>query len=79
MLAPNDPSKYIKMICIESTEYVDHVWGNCSLVKGQSYDVLPEIIEGYVLVKFRNGLCPHEIKYLKTISDIRDEKLDNIF
>lgn len=66
------------MICIENKEFIDLVWGNCSLVKGQSYDVLPDI-EGYVLVKFRNGLCPHEIKYLKTISDIRDEKLDNIF
>lgn len=77
MCAPKDPSKYIQMICVESYELNDKVWGNCSLIKGKSYDVL-EDTDGYVLVRFGNGLCPYEIKYLKTVSDIRDEKINNI-
>jgi len=38
MQAPKDPSRFTKMICVESL--TDRVWGNCSLIEGESYDVL---------------------------------------
>jgi len=82
MQAPKDPTNYIKMICVESIEFTDRVWGNCSLVEGQSYDVLIEEhrqnVDGWYLVKFGTGLCPHKSKYLKTESEIRDEKINDI-
>jgi hypothetical protein len=82
MLAHKDPEKYIKMICIESIEFVDRVWGDCSLIKDQSYDVLIDAkqnhVDGWYLVKFGTGLCPHKSKYLKTEAEIRDEKLNDI-
>ena len=81
MQAPKDPTNYIKMICVESIEITDRVWGNCSLVEGQSYDVLLEHrqnVDGWYLVKFGTGLCPHKSKYLKTEAEIRDEKINDI-
>ena len=82
MQAPKDPTNYIKMICVESIEFTDRVWGNCSLVEGQSYDVLIEEhrqnVDGWYLVKFGTGLCPHKSKYLKTEAEIRDEKINDI-
>lgn len=80
MQAPRDPSKFTKMICIESFNFVDVVWGNCSIIKGQSYDILIESSWSpqYYLVKFGTGLCPHEVKRLKSESEIRDEKLNDI-
>lgn len=80
MQAPKDPTRFIKMICIESMEFVDKVWGDCSLIKGQSYDVLIDnkMYEEFYLVKFGTGLCPHQSKYLKTEAQIRDEKLESI-
>ena len=80
MQAPRDPTKFIKMICVESIEFTDRVWGDCSLIKGQSYDVLIESnwSPQYYLVKFGTGLCPHEVKRLKSESEIRDEKLNDI-
>lgn len=82
MLAPKDPEKYIKMICVESIEFIDKVWGNCSLVKGNSYDILIEDVQdqvdGWYLVKFGTGLCPHKSKYLKTEAEIRDERINDL-
>lgn len=82
MLAPKDPTRFIKVICIESIELVDRVWGDCSLIKGQSYDVLIDAkqnhVDGWYLVKFGTGLCPHQSKYLKTEAQIRDEKIQSI-
>jgi hypothetical protein len=40
MQAPKDPSRFTKMICVESIELTDRVWGNCSLIEGESYDIL---------------------------------------
>jgi hypothetical protein len=82
MLAPKDSEKYIKMICIESIDNIDKVWGNCSLIKGNSYDILIEgnekHLDDWYLVKFGSGLCPHKSKYLKTEAEIRDEIIDNL-
>ena len=80
MQAPKDPTKFIKMICVESFSFIDVVWGDCSLIEGQSYDVLIEShwSPTYYLVKFGTGLCPHEVKRLKSESQIRDEKLNDI-
>jgi hypothetical protein len=82
MLAPKDPEKYIKMICIESIEFVDHVWGDCSLVKGNTYEILIDAkqnhVDGWYLVKFGNGLCPHKVQYLKTEAEIRDTRLNDL-
>ena len=82
MLAPKDPTNYIKMICLETIELIDRVWGNCSLVEGETYDVLIEAkqnhVDGWYLVKFGTGLCPHKSKYLKTEAEIRDEKINDI-
>ncbi len=82
MLAPRGPEKYIKMICVESIEFIDKVWGNCSLVKGNSYDILIEDVQdqvdGWYLVKFGTGLCPHKSKYLKTEAEIRDERINDL-
>lgn len=82
MQAPKDPTNYIKMICVESIEFTDRVWGNCSLVEGQSYEVLIDAkqnhVDGWYLVKFGTGLCPHKSKYLKTEAEIRDEKINDI-
>ena len=72
MLAPKDRDKYIKMICVESIEFVDKVWGDCSLIKGNTYEVLIDAkqnhVDGWYLVKFGTGLCPHR----------SDERLDNL-
>ena len=82
MQAPKDPSKFTKMICIETIELTDRVWGDCSIIKDQPYDVLIEAkqnhVDGWYLVKFGTGLCPHKSKYLKTEAEIRDEKLNDI-
>jgi hypothetical protein len=82
MQAPKDPTNYIKMICLETIELTDRVWGNCSLVEGETYDVLIEAkqnhVDGWYLVKFGTGLCPHKSKYLKTEAEIRDEKINDI-
>jgi hypothetical protein len=82
MQAPKDPTRFSKMICVESIEFTDRVWGNCSLIKGETYDVLIDAKQNHVdvwyLVKFGTGLCPHKSKYLKTEAQIRDEKLNDI-
>jgi hypothetical protein len=82
MQAPKDPTRFIKMICVESIELTDRVWGDCSLIEGETYDVLIEArqnhVDGWYLVKFGTGLCPHKSKYLKTEAEIRDEKLSEI-
>ena len=82
MLAPKDPQKYIKMICIESINFVDHVWGDCSLIKGNNYNVLIDAkqnhLDGWYLVKFGTGLCYHKSKYLKTEAEIREEKINDL-
>jgi len=81
MQAPKDPTRFIKMICVEPIEFTDRVWGNCSLIKDETYDVLIETenrVDGWHLVKFGTGLCPHKSKYLKTEAEIRDEKLNDI-
>ena len=82
MLAPRDSTRFTKMICIESIEFIDSVWGNCSLVEGESYDILIDAkqnhVDGWHLVKFGTGLCPHKSKYLKTEAEIRDEKINDI-
>lgn len=90
MQAPKDPTRFIKMICVESTEnlslfpilFTDRVWGDCSLIEGQSYDVLIDAkqnnVDGWYLVKFGTGLCTHKSEYLKTEAQIRDEKINDI-
>ena len=82
MQAPKDPSRFTKMICVESIELTDRVWGNCSLIEGESYDILIDEKQNHFddwhLVKFGTGLCPHKSKYLKTYAQIRDEKLNDI-
>jgi hypothetical protein len=81
MQAPKDPTRFIKMICVEPIEFTDRVWGNCSLIKDETYDVLIETenrVDGWYLVKFGTGLCPHKSKHLKTEAEIRDEKLNDI-
>ncbi len=82
MQAPKDPTRFIKMICVESIELTDHVWGDCSLIEDQSYEVLIDAkknhVDSWYLVKFGTGLCPHKSKYLKTEAQIRDEKLNDI-
>ena len=83
MQAPKDPTKFTKMICVESVSLIDSVWGNCSLIEGESYDILlidekENLFVDWHLVKFGTGLCPHRSKYLKTESQIRDEKLNDI-
>lgn len=81
MLSPKN-GEWIKMICIESIEFVDIVWGDCSLIKGNSYRILVEdesrSVDGYYLVEFVGGLCPHQSKYLKTEAQIRDEKINDL-
>ena len=82
MLAPRGTDKYIKMICVESIEFIDKVWGNCSLIEGNTYDVLIDAkqnhVDGWYLVKFGTGLCPHKSKYLKTEAEIRDERINDL-
>jgi len=79
MQAPKDPSRFTKMICVESIELTDRVWGNCSLIEGESYDILIDEkqnhVDGWYLVKFGTGLCPHKSKYLKTEAQIRTKNL----
>lgn len=80
ILAPKN-GKFIKLLCIESFEFVDDVWGNCSIVKDEMYDILPDSTNdelGYVFVRFRGGLCPHDAKYFKSLSEMRDDKLNEI-
>ena len=78
MQAPRD-AKFTKMICIESFALFDEVWGDCSIVEGQSYDVLleSESTEFY-MVRFERGICPHKTKMFKSEAEIREEKIDNI-
>ena len=79
MQAPRD-AKFTKMICIESFALSDKVWGDCSIVEGQSYDVLleSESTEFY-MVRFERGkFCPHKAKMFKSEAEIREEKIDNI-
>ncbi len=82
MQAPKDTTRFIKMICVESVSLIDSVWGNCSLIEGESYDILIDAkqnhVDGWYLVKFGTGLCPHKSKYLKTGAQIRDEKINDI-
>lgn len=82
MQAPKDPTRFTKMICVESFSLIDSVWGNCSLIEGESYDILIDAKQNHVddwyLVKFGTGLCPYRSKYLKTEAQIRDEKLNDI-
>ena len=82
MQAPKDPTKFIKKICVESIDFIDVEWGDCSLIEGETYDVLIDAkqnhVDGWYLVKFGTGLCPHKSKYLKTEAEIRDEKLNDI-
>lgn len=79
MLSPKN-ANWVKMICIESIEFVDKVWGDCSLIKGKSYKILVEdnSMDVYYLVEFNGGLCPHQSKYLKTEAQIRDEKINDL-
>ena len=67
---------------VESFSLIDSVWGNCSLIEGNSYDILIDEkqnhFDDWYLVKFGTGLCPHKSKYLKTEAQIRDEKLTDI-
>lgn len=78
MQAPRD-AKFTKMICIESFALSDEVWGDCSIVEGQSYDVLlePESTE-FCMVRFERGICPHKTKMFKSEAEIREEKINNI-
>lgn len=77
MLAPRNG--YTKAICIKSKELIDKVWGNCSITEGETYNLLTETInDKYVLVKIRNGLCPHYRSYFKTTFEIREDKLNSL-
>lgn len=77
MLAPKNG--YTKAICIKSFEFHDKVWGNCSVIEGQSYELLTNTLDDkYVLVKIRNGLCPHYRVNFKTTLDIREDKLNTL-
>lgn len=79
--APKDNSKYIKLQCIESLKFVDEVWGDCSIVKDEIYDILPDKTcdeLNYVFVRFGNGLCIHDAKYFKSQSEMRDDKLNEL-
>ena len=82
MQAPKDPTRFTKMICVESIDFIDVVWGDCSLINDQSYDDLIDAkqnhVDGLYLVKFGTGLCPHKSEYLKTEAQIRDEKINDI-
>jgi hypothetical protein len=81
--APKDG--YIKALCIKGVEFIDKVWGDCSLIEGKWYQVLDEhhmSNSEYFMVKFGNypmsNLVPYERKHFKTESQLREEKLNSI-
>jgi hypothetical protein len=78
--APKDKSLYTKVLCIESKIFIDGVWGDCSIIKGEWYTalILGEKDEDMILVRFGDGLCPHMRNMVKTDSEIRDEKIKSI-
>ena len=83
IIGPKDG--YIKALCIESKEFIDEVWGDCSLIEGEWYQVLDDhhmSDDKYFMVKFgkypMSNLVPYERKHFKTESQLRDEKLNNI-
>jgi hypothetical protein len=88
ILAPKDDSVYTRVLCIKDNEFIDKAWGDCSVKDGQWYYAIiderssvrfPSLInEEWILVKFRNGLCPYERKMFKTESQIREEKIQSI-
>jgi hypothetical protein len=70
MQAPKD-AKFTKMICIETVNFIDEVWGDCSVVEGQSYDVLFESESTeFCMVRFKRGICPYKIKMFKSEAEI---------
>lgn len=80
MLAPK-LGEYIKVICVESFTFKDVVWGDCSIIEGESYEILVESKysdEIYCLVRMGMGLCPYKRKYFKTEVEIRDNSLTDI-
>ena len=80
MLAPKEDKYYFDVLCIESVEFVDQTWGECSIKKGTWYkSILPDRnIDLYYLIKFRGGLCPQLKEHFKSISEIREDKLNDL-
>lgn len=85
--APRDENLYIRVICIESNEFIDPsiiaIWGDCSVSEGEWYDAIIEghyslVDRDYILVRFRDGLCPYNKKMFKTESEFRDEKIQSV-
>lgn len=70
---------YIKGICVKSLDLHDDIWGDCSIIEGNTYELLVSTIDDkYTMVKFRNGLCPHLRIHFKTKMDIRDDKINSL-
>jgi hypothetical protein len=79
MLAPKDDKHYFDVLCIESVEIIDHTWGDCSVNKGIWYKAIPDKhVNSYYLIKFRGGLCPHLKEHFKSVSEIREDKLNDL-
>ncbi len=78
ILAPKDSKYYLEVLCIEDFNFVDEVWGDCSIVKGTWYKAIIDNDPTYHLIKFRNGLCPHLKSNFKSISEIRNDKLNDL-
>lgn len=79
MLAPKDDRDYIDVLCIKDIEFIDHVWGNCSVAKGTWYKALQDKhVDSYLLVKFDKRLCPYEKSNFKSVSEIREDKLNDL-
>ncbi len=70
MLAPKGQENYCKKICIKSIKFIDVVWGDCSLIEGETYEILIDAkqnhLDGWYLVKFREGLCPYPSENFKS-------------
>lgn len=70
---------YTTAICTLSTYIIDDLWGDCSIIEGEEYNLLTSTLnDKYVLVKFRNGLSPHLRKHFKTKLELREDKLNSL-
>lgn len=79
MLATKDDKDYIDVLCIKDNEFIDHVWGNCSVTEGTWYKAIQDKhVDSYLLIKFGNGLCPYKKSNFKSILELRDDKLNDL-
>lgn len=85
MILTSKGEEYTKVLCQITTEFIDPVWGDCSVTKGEWYDAIVKdgsydnlVNSEFILVRFENGLCSYKRSIFKTQSQIREQKIDSV-